>query len=737
MSKYKLEEIAISIKSHRLLKILLQENPKLEEILHNAHSLDEVHDCIRNWVMNYLKSKRAAYKYYKNEANGQKAYKKLDWKDFAAIRILDYIDHSGEKFEDLNLRGITIKSMPFKQLWFAVKRGTGGGKPQFFEDMIQLFRQFTGKSTRQLPSKEAVIEWMERHPSGLDPDIVKIREENRNRIVNVLIKKMDSGEINDPKYHFRQGMTQREKYEQVQEWWADRIFHLKFAIRSPKDLNEYLGYSLDPETMRRLYNAEKAGIPFFVNPYYLSLFNVQAPYFAIGADLAIRQYIIYSKQLIKEFGDIVAWEREDIVQPGEPNAAGWLLPEQHNVHRRYPEVAILIPDTVGRACGGLCTSCQRMYDFQSGHLNFNLDTLRPQETWSEKLKRLMTYFETDSQLRDILITGGDALMSSDHSLKKILDEVYQMAVRKKKANLNRSEKYAEMVRVRLGTRLPVYLPQRITPELVKILRDFKEKASQTGIKQFVIQTHFITAMEVTPEARRAVKMLTSAGWMVVNQLVFTSGASRRGHTAKMRQVLNDIGVLPYYTFSVKGYMENYHNFAPNARSVQEQIEEKAIGEVPQKYYETIKNFPQDAEHIAENIEQLQKSCELPFLATDRNVLNLPGVGKSMTYRVIGITRHGRRILEFDHDATRVHSPIINKMGKVAIIESKSIHEYLQQLEEMGENPQEYLDVYGYSIGETEVRMPVYEYPEYEFETTPHMTNLEIEEPVVEHEIIRQ
>lgn len=139
---------------------------------------------------------------------------------------------------------------------------------------------------------------------------------------------------------------------------------------------------------------------------------------------------------METYGQIRAWEREDIVEPGKPNAAGWLLPDGHNIHRRYPEVAILIPDTMGRACGGLCASCQRMYDFQSKRLNFEFDTLRPKETWEKKLRRLMAYFEEDTQLRDILITGGDALMSQNKTLGNILDAVYRMAVRKRKANQN-------------------------------------------------------------------------------------------------------------------------------------------------------------------------------------------------------------------------------------------------------------------------------------------------------------
>ncbi|HPJ00920.1 MAG TPA: hypothetical protein PLN65_08865, partial [Enterococcus sp.] len=379
-------------------------------------------------------------------------------------------------------------------------------------------------------------------------------------------------------------------------------------------------------------------------------------------------------------------------------------------------------------CGGLCASCQRMFDFQNGHLNFNLEKLKPTEKWDDRLKKLLTYFENDAQLRDILITGGDALMSSDKSLQKMLEAIYEMALRKKEANKIRHEhdKYAELVRIRLGTRLPVYLPQRITPELVKILSEFKSKASEIGVRQFFIQTHFESPMEVTPESRNAIQQLTSAGWTVTNQHVFTTAASRRGHTSKLRQVLNEIGIINYYTFSVKGYMENNFNFATNERAVQEQMEEKIFGKIPEKYYDEIKDFPNHAESLVQNINDLRRKENLPFLGTDRNVLNLPGVGKSLTFRTIGITRYGRRILEFDHDSNRVHSPIINKMGKIIIIESKSISEYLQQLEDIGENRSLYESIWGYSIGETEPRVPIYEYPEYEYDVTKELTNLEID-----------
>ena len=346
-------------------------------------------------------------------------------------------------------------------------------------------------------------------------------------------------------------MTYEEKYNQVQEWWNTARFHLALAIKSPTELNYFLGESLSEEMMQLLARARKKGMPFFVTPYYLSLLNPGTEGYD---DNTIRSYVLYSDELVDTYGHIKAWEKEDIVEAGKPNAAGWLLPEGHNIHRRYPEVAILIPDSMGRACGGLCASCQRMYDFQSERLNFDFEALKPKETWDKKLRRLMHYFEEDAQLRDILITGGDALMSQNATLRKILEAVYKMAVRKRKANEERPEgkKYAELQRVRLGSRLLAYLPLRITDELVGILKEFKEKASAIGVSQFIIQTHFQSPLEVTPEAKRAIKAILDAGWVITNQLVYTVAASRRGHTAKLRQTLNSVGVICYYTFSVKG-----------------------------------------------------------------------------------------------------------------------------------------------------------------------------------------
>jgi lysine 2,3-aminomutase len=172
-------------------------------------------------------------------------------------------------------------------------------------------------------------------------------------------------------------------------------------------------------------------------------------------------------------------------------------------------------------------------------------------------------------------------------------------------------------------------------------------------------------------------------------------------------------------------MENQHSFATNARAVQEQLEEKRIGRISPRNEKKISKLAEDSHNLRSNVNKLREKYNLPFLATDTNVLNIPAVGKSLNFRVIGITKDGRRILQFDHDVNRRHSPIIEKMGKVIIIESKSIQHYLTQIEEMGENPEEYKTIFGYSLGATEPRASIYKYPEFDFQTTDVMTNLEI------------
>lgn len=620
------------------------------------------------------------------------------------------IDNEGTKIHEWSRdEDMTLSTLDYLRKFLRHEADPAMGTDLYIDLFVQL-RRLMGKA-HPAPSEKKIRHLTDRWPSGLDEDVVLLREENRERMMHLLVERVEHA--HSSRFHFEEGMSYEQKFEQVKVWWNDERFQLRMALKTPKDINLFMRNTLSSETMFLLRTARKKGIPFFVTPYYLSLLDPLGRY----DDSAIRSYIFYSPELVKQFGDIRAWEREDTVVAGQPNAAGWLVPDGENVHRRYPDVAILIPDTMGRACGGLCASCQRMYGFQSQRLNFDLSQLKPADSWPKKLSRLMQYFEEDPLLRDILITGGDALMSRNKTLKHILDAVYQMAARKHKANAARpdGEKHAELQRVRLGTRLPAYLPMRIDDELVEILRDFREKAASVGVRQFVVQTHFQSPLEVTPEAERAVRLLLSAGWIVDNQLVFNVAASRRGHTMKLREVLGRIGMIGYYTFTVKGFEENRAVFAPNARSAQESAEEKRLAALTDLEAEVLASSIECAPDPGAAVRSYLRTHRLPVVATDRNVLNLPAIGKSMTYQVIGYTPTGQRILRFDHDPTRRHSPVIHRIGKVDIVENRSVASYLRQLEAMGEDLEDYATIWNYTQSRTESRFPIYRYPEFPFQ----------------------
>lgn len=620
--------------------------------------------------------------------------------------------------------GEKIRYEPIKWLWEALRGEDNDVHQDFLIDRYFLFKQFQN-SFDVLSDQEQCKNWRERWEVGTDEDVAEERRENRKRISYLLIRKIERRDKMNSRYRFAAETSEEDKMRLIDEWWKDYKFHLTMAIREPDELNLFLNHTLSDKTMQILHDAKRKGIPFFVTPYYLSLLSVRENGYD---DSTIRSYVIYSRELVENFGHIQAWEKEDVVEAGKPNAAGWLLPNSTNIHRRYPEVAIFIPDSMGRACGGLCALCQRMYDFQKGHLNFNLDCLKPIEGWERKMERLMTYYEYDSQLRDILITGGDALMSQNQTLEKILDAVFRMAVRKRELNKRRGKgkKYAEIQRVRLGSRLLAYLPSRVNDGLIEVLKRFREKAEQVGIQQFFIQTHFESPLEVTEEVIQATRRLLEAGWIITNQAVFTVAVSRRGHTARLREVLNRIGILTYYTFSVKGFEENYALFAPNSRSLQEMLEEKVYGDLPVELEKEILELLKYPERIPSELPDLLDKYWQPFLATDRNVMNLPGIGKSMTYQTVGMTKEGKRILRFSLDVGRRHSPQVDHEGEIYIVESKSIAAYLRQLQALGERVEDYSSLWDYTEGRTESRFALFEYPEPRIEITGDFTNLEID-----------
>lgn len=142
----KLDRIAITVRSHRLLKQLMNENPEIEMIMQNSRNETEVMVGVREWIYRKFAGRKQVFEYYDNRHPNREHFEKLDWQDYAIVRLLDYIEYAGIELPDLNLRGETAVSHPLRLLWLAVNKGTGGAKPDFFIDMIELFRQLRGDS---------------------------------------------------------------------------------------------------------------------------------------------------------------------------------------------------------------------------------------------------------------------------------------------------------------------------------------------------------------------------------------------------------------------------------------------------------------------------------------------------------------------------------------------------------------------------------------------------------------
>ena len=96
-------------------------------------------------------------------------------------------------------------SSPIKLIWLAVSRGTGGQSRTSSSTCYICSGNSRGESKGRRPSREDVEQWMARYPSGLDPRIVRLREENRERILRLIIEGIDRGEIRSKRYAFPAG----------------------------------------------------------------------------------------------------------------------------------------------------------------------------------------------------------------------------------------------------------------------------------------------------------------------------------------------------------------------------------------------------------------------------------------------------------------------------------------------------------------------------------------------------
>ncbi len=185
------------------------------------------------------------------------------------------------------------------------------------------------------------------------------------------------------------------------------------------------------------------------------------------------------------------------------------------ITRRYPDRLII---NVTNQCAMYCRHCQRRRNI--GEVDRHQDHLN--------LVAALDYIRRNGEIRDVLITGGDALLLSDRKIDWLLGEL---------------DKIDHVEIKRIGTRTVVTLPQRITPELCAVLKKHPP---------LYINTQFNHPREITPESKRACDMLVEAGVVLGNQAVLLKGVNNNPHVMKkLNQELLKIRVRPYYIFHAK------------------------------------------------------------------------------------------------------------------------------------------------------------------------------------------
>ncbi len=274
--------------------------------------------------------------------------------------------------------------------------------------------------------------------------------------------------------------------------WNDWKWHFRSRITSVDQLSRLV--PLSPE--------EKAQIelvcqryPLAITPYYLSLINPNDPNDPVRKQ-AIPSILEISMSDIG-LEDPLA-EKEDSVVPGL-------------VHR-YPDRVLMVLTDI---CPMLCRHCTRKREWRHG------GWVRP---WSE-IEAMLDYLRRNTKVRDVIISGGDPLTLSTSHLEVIISKIREI-------------KHIEIIRI--GSRFPVVLPQRIDAELCDML-------SRHG--PIWLNTHFNHPREITPEAAAACDRLLRAGVPVNNQSVLLRGINDSVPTQlKLCQGLLKAKVRPYYLF---------------------------------------------------------------------------------------------------------------------------------------------------------------------------------------------
>ena len=294
--------------------------------------------------------------------------------------------------------------------------------------------------------------------------------------------------------------------------WNDWKWQVKNRIETLEDLKKYI----------KLTKNEEAGIKktletlrMAITPYYLSLIDPKDP-----NDPVRKQAIPTAAETHVSEADLLDPLHEDVDSPTP------------GLTHRYPDrVLMLITDQ----CSMYCRHCTRRR-FAGQH-----DCASPKD----RIEKAIEYIEKTPQVRDVLLSGGDALLVSDAKLEYIIKRL-------------RAIKHVEVIRI--GSRVPVVCPQRITPELVNMLKKYHP---------VWLNTHFNHPNEITEESTAACARLADAGIPLGNQSVLLRGVNDSVSTMKALVCgLVKIRVRPYYIYQCDLSMGLEHFRTPVSKGIE-------------------------------------------------------------------------------------------------------------------------------------------------------------------------
>ncbi len=282
-----------------------------------------------------------------------------------------------------------------------------------------------------------------------------------------------------------------------EEVWGDWHWQMRHRISDPSEACRCLALPENPEPGR---------IPLRITPYYLQL--LKQPEAA-----PLRKTVLPSANELQSSGE----EYEDPLGETAHQATACV------VHTYPDKVLFLATDE----CAVHCRYCTRARWLGHGQCS--------QQDWSEGFN----YIRSHPEIRDVLISGGDPLMMSDACLDQLLTEL-------------RSIPHVEIIRI--GTKVPPVLPQRITPELVNILKRHHP---------LWLVIHFTHAAELTRECAAACARLADAGIPLNSQTVLLTGVNDDAESIKrlMEGLLRN-RVRPYYLLQCDAVLGSAHFRVP-------------------------------------------------------------------------------------------------------------------------------------------------------------------------------